>query len=848
MRRSDFGLACLALIIAASTVFTTSGCAEPRECGAGTALVDGACLPVCAPGTERDEASGRCVQSCFAGTHRDAASGGCLPDSAKCVSGEVWDPELQTCLEVAALCAEGTTWVAGEARCVADDDLRSAAFPESDRENDPTWGGPGSFENLLLAPEGVPITLSGTIEAPRDRNADGVVDPDVDYWLFEVDAPTVLRVRAEGLGGATSGFEIVGLMDAPFSRYAIGTTSNDVARDVFLPEAGWYAMLATDALNFVVQGAGPYHGGGDFGYFMTLTRLPIPEPTPLTFDGDTAKGAGTLPMTPPETGVMPAFYSVEAEAHTLYALQTGSTAQTGPLVPELVVVPDRSESVWSSGLMFKGFVEGQRVLLVVDPVVYFGTEAPSHEVVVARVDSQWVDTALPSTVYEQPYFNSGSTNVAAVYFGIGAQADDVVTTHVTSSTGRTCVEIFDDTLTQVYDQFACAPSAEAEARPEGRMRFVVPRTGYYSLTATDWDQAEFILGYLRHVPAHDFELSLDVSHQTPLDLGVLGGGVTASDRLEADGSERYLRLAAGDHRAFVGTVTSDFSPIVTVYESTPGRLRPATWSTPGTFLWRVDDTGAVRLGVASEEGAPGAFDLELTPLDIDDLGTVPTAGTLEVVQGLGQGGNAWLYHVGSAASGMVRLTVTPPDGVDLVVFPRDGNLSPREGAPHDEAGPGGAETLVAPAGEDGLFVEIGTADGAPLAADADVRVTAELTGAAREGAQNDHWLWSQRVPVPGAVAAAIERAGDVDWYRVEVTEQTVLTITTQGDGETPVADTWLLLANAKGQALATNDDGGVGRHARLERLFLVPGIYTLEVGADTEGTGGYLLSVTQRAP
>ena len=130
---------------------------------------------------------------------------------------------------------------------------------------------------IALPAVGSDITLGGTVDIPADKDDNGQLDADYDYWVFETAGPALLRVKADGIGGASSGFMVVNVDEgAALLRAGIANTSDMAERDLFLPRAGVWALVATDAMNLL--GDVPV-GGPTFGYFITVENRAIPTPT-----------------------------------------------------------------------------------------------------------------------------------------------------------------------------------------------------------------------------------------------------------------------------------------------------------------------------------------------------------------------------------------------------------------------------------------------------------------------------------------------------------------------------------------------------------------------------------------
>lgn len=94
----------------------------------------------------------------------------------------------------------------------------------------------------------------------------------------------------------------------------------------------------------------------------------------------------------------------------------------------------------------------------------------------------------------------------------------------------------------------------------------------------------------------------------------------------------------------------------------------------------------------------------------------------------------------------------------------------------------------------------------------------------------------------GTVTGTLETIGDQDWYRVELQAGQVITISMTSAGTNPLEDPLVVLRNASGVALASDDDGGRGREAMLNYTVTQSGTYYIDAGAWEDGNdaGGYI--------
>jgi hypothetical protein len=843
MSRIDFGrLAASLLALAAASA--CSGGDEKLVCGQGTRLVGSTCAPVCSPGTEYDPASQACLASCAEGTHRDAPSGACLPDESGCAPGSVLDVSSGTCIAVGGLCGEDRTWVADLARCVPVNRLPEADFVEGEGENDPQWGGPSAFEVLYLPALGEAVSLSGTIEAPADRDNDGRLDPDLDYWLFAVEEPTLVRITGTGLGGSTAGFYVIGIdLSADYLRAAFGTRSTGVARDVFLPP-GIFAFVASDALGFTAPAHGPFQGGGDMGYYYEIARRPLPEPRRLQLADGFVSVEGLVPDRVPAEGSSLGFFTLPVEARQAYDF---SLRYNGKFLFASLTILDSTGLLGTSDMGRYGFLRDEEILVVVDYPTKLGFVDVYYDLQVARLASTWLaEEQHRENLVQEPW--SYGQPVPLAYFGLEAAAGEVVTARVSSSTGWTCLEAWERNFNVLLANSGCVLGSEPAF--DHALRLVAPGDGYFGLTSVDLLGAEIDLGSgaVVSIPRHPYELALAVRRQLPLPITDLSEPQSFFEQpLPEEDGERYFTLRAAPGQAVLGHVSGAGGPEIVLYEAGAGQLRPASPAS-AVFAFRSTDGEDPTLGVAHPDGTPGTFDLHVEPLEPLALGPVPV-GVTSVTLVLPQGAANRFVRLLAREPGVAVVRLAPPTGLDLAVLPRAIDLRPLAPEPTDVSGPGGAETVVGAVQDDGLFFEVRTADGRPVDHDTELVVEIALAEANFEVEFNDYANLANATEAPAAWLGSIEAPGDVDWYRLETTGPTILTAATLPVGDRSLTDTVLFVGNRWGEILAFDDDSGPGAHARAEAFLDRAGIFTVAVRAfDPPSTGPYLLELQTRDP
>ena len=263
----------------AALVALVGGCGDnSQKCGPGTANEGGICTS---------------VSSCGTGT-KDDGSGTCVPDgSVVCTGGTVFDAATGRCQIDPSACQDGTVLV-GTA-CV---DPGSGLTIDAEEGAEPN--GLGVLGESSQAPAGlVALKASGTTVIhgriiPADHDGDGRRDADVDSYLFTTPGPTYLHVTAAGVHGLAAGF--LAFPDsasaanplASWQRYGLDLTGDTSKRDLFVPAAGTYVLAITDSRSLVLGAspAGADPNAAPFEYYVSITALPMPTPTPLALTGN----------------------------------------------------------------------------------------------------------------------------------------------------------------------------------------------------------------------------------------------------------------------------------------------------------------------------------------------------------------------------------------------------------------------------------------------------------------------------------------------------------------------------------------------------------------------------------
>ncbi len=836
------------------------------ECGAGTVLDEesGECVKIscpegeylddtgtcvalpeqteCGEGTELDETTGECVPVCVAGTHQVEGSGACLPDSAACQSGQVWDNATAQCIEVTGFCAEGTTWSASASACVTDDSLLVADQYEGTGENDLNFG--DTAETFTLPASGAYV-IGGTVSTATDKDGDGIVDADFDWWIFETTSPTLVRVAADGIGGTSSGFAVTAVdQGVSYARFGIGSTSDGATRDLYLPKAGMYAIVATDAMNFLATPPqGPAVGGPNYGYLITVERLPVPTATELVLSSGSASSNGVWPVAAPASGSMLGFYQAQLDALTLYEL--GLQANGQPFAQALLLFDE-------NGYLGEFDVTGTPMLpeaattltLVADYHFSFATADVPYTVSVASRSTLIPGDTLPKTTLSQPAWSAASGEALPwQYFVFEGKAGEVVDVVVETVSGETAIVVADGAI-QVG--FAMAQGNPGALENRAHARFYPTYTGGYVIEVIGlrdivwgWDGPE-------RIPEQSFSLKVDIQRQEPADIGQVSAPVTLSAQTIVEGwGETYYTMPAAEGELYrLEATSSDMTPALSVYDTEVVAPLTRIDGPSGRLLYRAG-TAAPLFAVADMAAAgQGTFELVVTPITVTDLGQVSGAAPINAAgESMPAVSPGRFFTLTAGATGNAQVTVAPAAGLDveLIRYDTDG----QEIGWANGGGAGAAESFalgVFPG--DVVLFEVATVG--TLAADSTFDIGVTLDEFPFETEVNDDTTGANLLDVttPAQIYGQIDR-GNLDWFKVVLTAYGRLSAETFAFGPTPVGDTKLWVYAADGATeLAYNDDKGPNWYSAVNGVAVTAGTYYVVVGGYGDAAGGYRLFVS----
>lgn len=840
-------------ICAEGTIFNEDrGTCEPEvRCGPGTHRAGNECVPdshvECGSGTRLDPDTGLCVPDCVEGTHRDEATGACMPDSAQCITGQVWDAEAEQCVDVSGYCGEGTTWVASMGACVPDDDLLIADQVEGEGENDPSYGGADSAERLDLPDVGTSVVIGGTISHAVDKDDDGLLDPDYDYFVFTVSGPTLLRIEADGVGGASSGFMITSMdEERSFQRYGIGTTSDGALRDVFLPNAGDFALVASDAFNFVTVPPGPYFGGEGLGYFITVERISIPEAVELLPTDDRHEVEGLWPSEVPAEGSMLGFYfaEVEVDEESVGTLLSLSLETDDRAVGPVLIMVDEEDELLLQGLNASslwGFTESIGVTIVADYVYWFGSSDASHRVTVADLGMASFDDELSLARIDQASWSEGDEDYPVSYFGFRAEAGKVVTLNATTSTGVTLFEVYEPTFNTSYGWFQ---GRDTSPLFESTIRFYSHRSGLYVLRVLGLAGATWETSSVRLIPRQRFNISVDAERQVPMPIGRVDDTwiTDAPEEVTFSARERFFEIEfdEGDTYSFEVLSGSDFRPVATFYDIEPEGPLASVAYLGGVFPRRFPEAGRALFGIADAAMSPGSFDLQIAPIEIENLGTLTVAAPIDAVEmTLPEGLESRFYRFQASTSGRAQLSIESLGESELTVMVRDASF--RLGSTVE----GDAQARLIVSDSEPAFFEVSTAGGAAVDGDETFELTLLLTSFSTEVETNDTPDVAQDIVSGEVIHGELTSDEDQDWYAFSVVGGAVYldveTVAVSGFVDTRLS----IVADDGVTVLAFDEDSGDGLLSYIGLPLLEDGTYYIVVHAREGSRGGpYLLEIS----
>ncbi|CAN5897742.1 hypothetical protein BH11MYX2_BH11MYX2_06240 [soil metagenome] len=379
-----------------------AGCGDnSKECGTGTADVDGVCTGV---------GSGSGNANCGDGTMLDEASGTCVIDPTACQNGTVL---------IGGECVDPTAGLTADVTEAAEPNALGIGGEDSDEPA-------GQFELKTIG--GGPVVVQGNLNPHPSTNEDGSPGPDYDAYIFEVSAPTLLEVTVDGVGGAAGGFAVLpDPADAQLSdwiRFGVNTTGDMAKREVYLPKAGTYIFAVADTRTLV---NGDAVGDASNKYFASIEQKAIPTATSVSL----TNGAGTSTGTILDGEIK--FLSVAAGESILGAqLETYDEDFTGSLLvssgPNVLGMSDESKDLVADGPAELHVAGPGMQLIVIDSLINTSDAATDYRVSFTATPTVPLRTnntdAVAINTNPSADLGNGFVYGDYAYYSIDATADD----------------------------------------------------------------------------------------------------------------------------------------------------------------------------------------------------------------------------------------------------------------------------------------------------------------------------------------------------------------------------------------------------------------------------------------
>lgn len=215
--------------------------------------------------------------------------GRCVGNATTCSDGTILVEDH--CEVDPASCQDGTVLMGG--KCV------DPGHVTADVEEGAEPNGLGLLESstnpageIMLKPTGEHFVIHGKIIPFQDDDADGQQDADIDTYILEVTAPTMISITADGLHGLAAGFVSVAAVGAndplvDWTRFGVNLTGDTSKRQIFLPVAGTYAIGIGDSRTLLLasSAAGAPANAPSFEYYVTVDAVAA-TPMVLTVGGN----------------------------------------------------------------------------------------------------------------------------------------------------------------------------------------------------------------------------------------------------------------------------------------------------------------------------------------------------------------------------------------------------------------------------------------------------------------------------------------------------------------------------------------------------------------------------------
>lgn len=376
--------------------------------------------------------------------------------------------------------------------------------------------------------------------------------------------------------------------------------------------------------------------------------------------------------------------------------------------------------------------------------------------------------------------------------------------------------------------------------------FVAPSSGVFFLEASSFADAGRG-GYMLTAAAGDI----------PADA-------TTDASLSADGDYREGALAPAGDSDWFRIPLAEGQSIRVALDSTPvngvGDPMLVIYGPDGSEVGRDDDGGEglnswLEYTAASAgpyyleargfgEDAEGGYMLSVTPGEVP--GAVEGAEYLSAnsegrVSMIGEAGDADWFAIELIEGRPYRFNL---EGIDpdpladplLTIYDAEGNSV----ATDDDGGAGMNSYLsfVSPTGGP-YYAAVTSFDGASTGRYALRVVDTDVPG----NAGTDEYLNAETGDDRGS---AVEFAGDLDFYRVDLTAGVTYEITVSGEGDSPLADPFLTVLSSSAEAITTDDDSGPSLDARLLFTPEATDAYFIQASGLGGSLGAYRVAITRQ--
>lgn len=425
------------------------------ECGAGTRLEDGQCVPTgsgtCGPGTVVNS-EGECVPDSMVtcGANTVLENGECVPDPSASPCGDNTISENGVCVpDPESVCGVGT--VALDGVCVeALEALRQSEPIVGTEPDDPRFNVDNNFIQptpFTLAEEGNTVVLGGTIEPPTaDSDNDGVPDvPDLDWFSFSATAGQVLEITAYGDGLPDPLILLIGADEGVNDFYARQSQTNqadDPSRKIVIPVDGNYFLLISESNNMF--GIDPPTGSPDYNYLISVETLP-------SISADTLGAGLNVPQTltgPFQGETVNALFLTRADDNQNYLTLTVDAVDDSVSIPVLLLFDGDmgflGEVDYAAGDQIPTQLPANGLIVVSDWVALFGYPA---------FDVEITADLMPSIAVDSPVTGLSTPNGGGAFYTASFAANELINISL-SNVGsdleaRTLLYAVDDTTGQL---------------------------------------------------------------------------------------------------------------------------------------------------------------------------------------------------------------------------------------------------------------------------------------------------------------------------------------------------------------------------------------------------------------